>query len=87
MVVASMVMIGVLGGAAAVPLGWALHRWIVPAIGNAAGSGMPDSVLAVYRPVELVALGAFGVVLAVLGALVPAGWAARTRAAAALRAE
>jgi putative ABC transport system permease protein len=87
MVVASMVTIGVLGGAAAVPLGWALHRWIVPAIGNAAGSGMPDSVLAVYRPAELVALGAFGVVLAVLGALVPAGWAARTRAAAALRAE
>jgi putative ABC transport system permease protein len=87
MVVTSMVTIGVLGGALAVPLGWALHRWILPVMGNAAGTGIPDSVLAVYGPLQLVGLGAAGVALAVLGALVPAGWAGRTRAATALRAE
>lgn len=87
MVVTSMVTIGVVGGALAVPAGWALHRWVLPVMANSAGTGIPDSVLAVYDPVELIGLGASGVALAVLGALVPAGWAARTRAATALRAE
>jgi putative ABC transport system permease protein len=87
MVITSMVAVGVLGGALAVPAGWALHRAILPVMGNAAGTALPHAVLTVYRPVELVALGACGVVLAVLGALVPAGWAARARAATALRAE
>ena len=87
MVVTSMVTIGLVGGALAVPLGWALHRWILPVMGNAAGTGIPDSVVAVYGPLQLVGLGAAGVALAVLGALVPAGWAGRTRAATALRAE
>jgi putative ABC transport system permease protein len=86
-VVTSMLAIGLLGGALAVPLGFALHRWILRAIADAAGSGVPADVVTVYSPVELVGLGATGVALAVLGALVPAGWAARTRAAAALRAE
>jgi putative ABC transport system permease protein len=87
MVVTSMVAIGLVGGALAVPFGVALHRWILPVMASAAGTGIPDSVMAVYGPVELLGLGAAGVALAVLGALVPAGWAARTRAATALRAE
>jgi putative ABC transport system permease protein len=87
MVVTSMVTIGVVGGALAVPLGWALHRWILPVMGNAAGTGIPDSVVAVYGLLQLVGLGAAGVALAVLGAPVPAGWASPTRAATALRAE
>jgi putative ABC transport system permease protein len=87
MVVMSMVVIGVIGGAVAVPLGWGLHRWIMPAIGGAAGTGIPAGVVTVYTPAELIGLGASGVALAVLGALVPAGWAARTRVATALRAE
>jgi putative ABC transport system permease protein len=87
MVVTSMVTIGLVGGALAVPLGWALHRWILPVMGNAAGTGIPDSVLAVYGPAELIELGAAGVALAVLGALVPAGWAGQTHPATALRAE
>jgi putative ABC transport system permease protein len=87
MVVTSMAAVGVLAGALAVPAGWALHRSVVPIMADAAGTGLPHSVLTVYQPVELVALAASGVALAVLGALVPAGWAARTRAATALRAE
>jgi putative ABC transport system permease protein len=87
MVVTSMVTVGVLAGALAVPAGWALHRSILPVMGSAAGTNLPHSVLTVYQPVELVALGLCGVALAVLGALVPAGWAARASAATALRAE
>jgi putative ABC transport system permease protein len=41
----------------------------------------------VYRPVELIGLAVAGIVLAVLGALVPAGWAARARPATAPRTE
>ncbi|GAA5012200.1 ABC transporter permease [Actinopolymorpha pittospori] len=87
MVVTSMVTIGLVGGALAVPLGYALHRWILHAIGEAAGTDVPHSVVAVYGPLELVGLGACGIVLAVLGALIPAGWAAGTRVATALHAE
>jgi putative ABC transport system permease protein len=87
MVVTSMVAVGVLAGALAVPAGWALHRSILPIMGRAAGTELPHSVLTVHRPAELVALGLCGVVLAVLGALIPAGWAARAGAATALRAE
>ena len=54
MVVTSMVTIGLVGGALAVPLGWALHRWILPVMGNVAGLGILDKVLTVYGPVQLV---------------------------------
>ncbi|GIJ52620.1 ABC transporter permease [Virgisporangium aurantiacum] len=87
MVVTSMVAVGLVGGALAVPLGWGVHRWIVPVMFDAAGFGYAPEFIAVYNPWELLALGATGIVLAVLGALIPAGWAARTRAATALRAE
>jgi putative ABC transport system permease protein len=87
MVVASMLAIGALGGALAVPAGYALHHLVLPIMGNAAGTGLPHGVLAVYGPLELIGLGAAGIVLAVLGALVPAGWAARARPSTALRAE
>jgi putative ABC transport system permease protein len=84
MVVASMVGIGVL----AAPLGYALHHRIVPVMADAAaGTGIPASFLDVYRPVQLAGLAGAAVVLAVLGALIPAGWAAGTRIATALRAE
>jgi putative ABC transport system permease protein len=53
----------------------------------AAGTGLPPAMLAVYRPLELVGLALAGVLLAVLGAALPAGWAAAGRAATALRAE
>jgi putative ABC transport system permease protein len=86
-VVSSMVAIGLLGGVLAVPLGMLLHRSILRAIATAAGTGLPHDVTAVFQPLELAALAAAGIVLAVLGALIPAGWAARTSAATALRAE
>ncbi|GHH77791.1 FtsX-like permease family protein [Promicromonospora soli] len=86
MVVVSTVLVGLAAGLLAVPAGTALHSTVMPAMGDAAQSGLPTSVLDAFRPAELVALAASGVVLAVLGALLPAGWAARTSVAAALRA-
>jgi putative ABC transport system permease protein len=87
MVVASMAGLGVAGGAIAVPLGVFVHGWIMPVVGNAAGTSLPASFIDVYDGGTLVLLGGAGVVIAVLGALVPAGWAARSRIATALRAE
>ncbi|GIH15748.1 ABC transporter permease [Rugosimonospora africana] len=87
MVVSSMVGLGLVAGVLAAPAGVALHHWILPVMGRAAGTDLPGAIVAVYGVAELVALGAAGAVLAAAGALVPAGWAARTRVANALRAE
>jgi putative ABC transport system permease protein len=79
--------VGLLAAALAAPLGYALHHRILPVMADAAGTGIPASFVDVYRPLELTGLAAAGIVLAVLGALIPAGWAAGTRIATALRAE
>lgn len=54
---------------------------------HAANSGYPSSMISVYAPWEAVLLALAGLVIAVAGALGPAGWAAGTRTAFALRAE
>ncbi|WP_433824696.1 FtsX-like permease family protein [Actinoplanes sp. CA-015351] len=87
LVLSSVALIGALGGALAVPLGYALHGWALPVMAESASLVLPASILDVYRPWTMVLLGAAGVLLASLGALVPGGWAARTRASSALRAE
>jgi putative ABC transport system permease protein len=87
LVLASVAGIGVLGGLVGVPAGFALHGYVLPVMGRAAGTGLPPSVLEVYEPAQLVLLAVAGVVIALLGALLPAGWAARSRTAAALRTE
>ena len=87
MVVASMIGLGAVAGVIAVPLGAYLHARILPIMGNAANTNLPASVTNVYNAGMLSLLGCAGIVIAVLGALVPAGWAARSRIATALRAE
>jgi putative ABC transport system permease protein len=87
MVVCSAAGVGLLAGLIAVPLGVALHRYVLPIMGNAAQTGVPAAFLNVYGPVELVLLALAGLAIAVIGALAPAGWAAGTRTASALRAE
>ncbi|NUT98838.1 MAG: ABC transporter permease [Saccharothrix sp.] len=86
-VVSSVGLVGVVGGAVGVPLGMALHDRIVPAMGRGAGTNLPAAAFTVYTPLLLAGLVVGGVVIAVLGALPPAGWAARTRTATALRTE
>lgn len=87
LVLASVAGIGVVGGLVGVPAGFALHGFVLPVMGRAAGTGLPPSVLDVYGTPQLVLLGFAGVVIALLGALLPASWAARTRTATALRTE
>ncbi|WP_406862458.1 FtsX-like permease family protein [Streptomyces sp. HUAS MG47] len=87
LVLASVAGIGVLGGLLGVPAGVALHGFVLPVMGHASDTELPQSVLRVYEAPELVLLGLAGIVIAVLGALLPAGWAARARTATALRTE
>ncbi len=87
MVVASVVVTGVAGGLVGTPVGVALQRVIVTRMAWSAGLRLPASVLDVYGTRDLVLFACGGVVIAVLGALLPAGWAARTRTAVALRSE
>ncbi|HEX3492102.1 MAG TPA: ABC transporter permease, partial [Streptosporangiaceae bacterium] len=87
MIVCSVALVGLAAGLVAVPAGVYLHHGVVPVMAHAANSGYPPSLISVYGPAELVLLGLAGLVIAVGGALGPAGWAARSRTAFALRAE
>ncbi|WP_405674582.1 FtsX-like permease family protein [Streptomyces sp. NBC_01511] len=87
MVLTSVVLSGLVGGALGVPAGMALHAEVLPAMGHSAGLALPESVVAVYDAPALLALGLGGVLIAIVGALLPAGWAARTRTVTALRTE
>jgi putative ABC transport system permease protein len=87
MVVCSVAGIGLVAGLIAIPAGIALHHYVLPVMGHAAQTALPASVLDAYQPWEVVLLALAGLVIAVAGALAPAGWAARTRTAFALRAE
>jgi putative ABC transport system permease protein len=87
MVLGSVVPAGLAGGVAGVPAGWGLHAVVIPAMGRAAGLDLPGQALHVYGAAEVAALGCGGLLIAVLGALLPATWAARARTATALRTE
>lgn len=79
--------IGSVAGVLGVPVGMLLHDYVVPVMGRAAGTTIPAADVMVYRPAILAPLLLGGLVIAVAGALLPAGWAAGSTAAAALRAE
>jgi putative ABC transport system permease protein len=87
MVVCWVVGPAVVAAVIAVPAGEALHSVTAQAMGRAAHTGIPGSFVHVYQPAELVLLALSGLAIAVLGALLPASWAAQSRTAAALRAE
>ncbi|MFJ2172157.1 ABC transporter permease [Streptomyces sp. NPDC087851] len=87
MVITSVVLTGLVAGALGVPLGVALHGWVIPAMGDSVGLRFPGSVIAVYHGAELLPLALGGLLIATLGALLPASWAARARTATSLRTE
>ncbi len=87
MVLTSVALTGLLAGVLGVPLGVALHGWVMPAMGDSVGLRLPASVLAVYHAPQLLPLALGGLLIATVGALLPAGWAARSRSATALRTE
>jgi putative ABC transport system permease protein len=79
--------IGLVGGLLAVPAGVWLHHEILPAMASAAGLALPPTFLHVYSAPELIGLALAGAVIAIAGALPPAGRAAGVRTAVALHAE
>jgi putative ABC transport system permease protein len=87
MVIASVVVTGLIGGAVGAPVGVILQKMIVGEMGRVTGFNLPASVINIYHPAELMLFGLGGLLIAILGALLPAGWAARTRTATALRTE
>jgi putative ABC transport system permease protein len=86
-VLSSVALIGLLAGVLAVPAGIVVHHYVIPAMAGAAGIGVPPSLQNVYGAGEIAALALAGLIIALAGALLPAGWAAKSRTAAALRAE
>lgn len=87
MVLASVAGLGAVGGLAGLPVGVALHHLVMPLMGDAAGTRLTAHMVAVYHVPLLVPLALGGIAIAVLGALLPAGWAAKARTATALRTE
>ncbi|MGV9456055.1 FtsX-like permease family protein [Streptomyces sp. NPDC003635] len=79
--------LGLLAGAVGVPAGVALHHYVVPLMGDAVGMNLPPRHIDVYAPAALALLALGGPLIAIAGALLPAGWAARTDTARALRTE
>ncbi|MEU6970475.1 FtsX-like permease family protein [Kitasatospora aureofaciens] len=86
-VLASVLLVGAVGGAIGLPVGLLLHGLTVPAMAHSAGLNFPPSALDVFGTPTLILLGLGGVLIALLGALLPAVRAARARTVDALRAE
>jgi putative ABC transport system permease protein len=87
MMVTSMGALGVVGGVLGVPLGVLAHHVIAPAMMRAAQSDVLDVVMNVYHTPMLATLALAGIVIAVLGAAIPARGAARAPIAAVLHNE
>ena len=87
MVVCWIVGAGLAAGAIAIPVSVILHSSVVQAMARAGETGIPTGYINVFTPAELVVLALAGLVIGVIGALLPASWAARARTASALRAE
>ncbi|MEU6257376.1 ABC transporter permease [Streptomyces sp. NPDC047043] len=87
MVLTSVTATGLVAGVIGVPLGVALHHFVVPAMGRSVGANIPAAEVDVYDTGTLALLALGGLAIAAAGALLPAGWAARTGTARALRTE
>ncbi|NUR31711.1 MAG: ABC transporter permease [Catenulispora sp.] len=87
MVLTSVSLTGLIAGLIGVPLGIVVEKATQSPMSHAIGRHLPPNVTHVYSAELLLPLLAAGVVIALLGALLPAGWAARSRTATALRTE
>ncbi|MFB7225838.1 FtsX-like permease family protein [Streptomyces sp. NPDC056227] len=87
MVITSVAGIGAVAGLLGVPIGIVLHHYILPVMGDAAGTRIPPVDIDVFHAAQFVPLALGGLLIAILGALLPATWVARTRTATALRTE
>ncbi|MCP2337401.1 ABC transporter permease [Actinomadura rupiterrae] len=87
MVLTSVTVTGLIAGLIGVPLGVAVEKATLTPMGNAIGRHLPPSVSHTYTAGLIIPLLVGGIVIALLGALLPATWAAKSRTATALRTE
>ena len=87
MVAAGAVVLGIAGGLLGLPAGVGVYRAMMQAAETGFGLHMPESVFAVFSAPGLLLLALAGVAVALLGSLLPARWAARTRVAEVLHSE
>jgi putative ABC transport system permease protein len=88
MVVSSVALLGLVAGFLGLPVGLELHRQVLVFMGHiASGTGMPPAFFDLIDHLELPLLALSGVAVAVLGAWLPARWAAARRVAEVLQAE
>jgi putative ABC transport system permease protein len=87
MVITSVATVGLIAGAVGVPIGVLVHDSVIHLMGDAIDVRLAPAEIGVYAIPVLIGLAVTGLVVAVCGALLPAGWAAKTRTATALRTE
>jgi putative ABC transport system permease protein len=87
MVICWIVAPGIVAGAIAAPAAIAVNTATLRAMGGTADTGIPASFTQVFPDVRLALLSLAALGIAVLGALLPAAWAAWARPATALRTE
>jgi putative ABC transport system permease protein len=87
-VVASVAVLGIVAGALGIPVGHELHRQILTFMGQvASGTALPPPFFDLIDHRVLALLALTGVLVAALGAWVPAQWAARSGVAEVLQSE
>jgi len=87
MVAASASLLALVGGLLAMPAGLVLHHMLNDVISSAAGNDTPPGAYGVFNPLELVVIPLLAVAVAMLAALVPGRWAARTNVVEVLHSE
>jgi putative ABC transport system permease protein len=88
MVMASVALLGIVGAAVGIPAGVALHRNILVVMGQiASATNIPNQYFSVFDIALLSGLATGGIVIALLGAALPAQWAARSRVTEVLQTE
>jgi putative ABC transport system permease protein len=87
MVGAAAAVLGVAGTALGLPVGVAAHRVLMTTVGTYLGNDLPRGMLDVFSAQGLAVLGLAGIAIAMLAAVLPARWAARTRVAEVLHSE
>lgn len=88
MVLTSVALLGGIGAAVGIPVGMLLHHYLIIEMGQiATATNIPAAFFQVFAPELLVTLAGAGVVIALLGALIPAQWAGRSRIVEVLQAE
>ncbi len=79
MVTTSAAVLGVVGALLGVPAGIGLYKYLVDAMARLAGFTLSSGTFtSALNPIQLILVALAGVLVAILGAILPARWAART---------